>query len=186
MKKIFAVFIILLLILAGCSGGETGLDRAMSVRQKLQQNTCSFEAEVIADYGDKLYTFGMLCVADPSGNLNFTVTSPETIQGITGIIDSAGGKLTFDDTVLAFELLADEQITPVSAPWILIQTLRSGYIHAAQETDSGLKLIVNDSYEEDSLQLDIWLNEQDIPTEAEILWQGRRIVSLKVKNYSYG
>lgn len=185
MKKIFTVFMILLLILTGCNNGTEGLDRAMTVRQNLQQKACSFEAEITADYGDQVYTFVMLCNVIPDGDLEFTVSSPETIQGITGIIDGTGGKLTFDDTVLAFELLADGQITPVSAPWILIRTLRSGYIHAVQETDTGLKLVIDDSYEDDSLQLDIWLNAEDIPREAEILWQGRRIVSIKVNNFSY-
>jgi len=86
---------------------------------------------------------------------------------------------------LIFELLADGQITPVSAPWILIKTLRSGYLNACTYTDNGLMLIIDDSYEEDALQLDIWLNDENIPTEAEILWDGRRILSLQISNFVY-
>lgn len=185
MKRAFAALILLMLLCSGCSRSDKGMDRALAVRQKLQQSSCSFETEVTADYGDTVYAFGMQCRADTSGNLEFTVTEPETIAGITGTVDSTGGNLTFDETVLAFELLADGQITPVSAPWILIRTLRGGYIHAAAQTDTGTELIIHDSYEEDSLQLDIWLDENDLPVEVEILWQGKRIVSLTVKNFSY-
>ena len=185
MKRFFAVIMLLLLFISGCDRADQGIERALALRSTLQQKGCSFRALITADYGDKLHEFEMDCIADLSGNLSFTVVSPETIQGITGTVDADGGNLTFDDTILAFELLADGQITPVSAPWILIKTLRGGYIHAAAQSDAGLKLILNDSYEEDSLQLDVWLDENDTPQDAEILWQGRRIVSIKVTEFSY-
>ena len=70
----------------------------------------------------------MDCKADSSGNLTFTVVKPETISGITGTLSGDGGNLTFDDTALHFELMAENQLSPVSAPWILIKTLRNGYI----------------------------------------------------------
>ena len=185
MKKVLAVFVLSVILLSGCRNKNSGMDQALVLRQKIQQNACSFHVDITADYGDTVYEFGMDCQADTAGNLSFTVTAPETIQGITGTVDGTGGNLTFDDAVLVFELLADGQITPVSAPWILIRTIRSGYIHATAETETGTKLIINDSYEEDSLQLDIWLDEEDCPVAAEILWQGKRIVSLTVKNFSF-
>lgn len=185
MKRALIAAVSLLLILTGCSSTDSGIEQALILRQNLQQNSSSFTAEITADYGDVLHEFTMQCEADESGNVNFSVTEPETIQSITGTIDATGGNLTFDDIVLAFELLTDEQITPVSAPWILIRTLRGGYIHAAELTDDGVKLVINDSYEEDSLQLDIWLDQNNHPKEAEILWQGRRILSLRIREFSY-
>lgn len=185
MKKVVAVFTLFALLISGCKKSDSGMDRALDLRQKIQQNECSFQAEITADYGDTVYAFTMDCQTDSLGNLSFTVIAPESIKGITGTIDATGGNLTFDETMLAFELLADGQITPVSAPWLLMRTLRGGYIRASSITDTGFKLIINDSYEEDSLQLDIWL-EEDLPTAAEILWQGRRVVSMNVKNFSFG
>jgi hypothetical protein len=34
------------------------------------------------------------------------------------------------------------------------------------------------------MQVDIWL-EAGIPTGAEILWQGRRILTIKVENFAF-
>ncbi len=171
-------------LLTGCASDD-GLDRAMALRQQLCAcEAVSFEAEVTADYADKLYTFGLSCTADGSGDMRFEVTSPESIAGITGTVSEAGGALTFDDRVLAFELLADGQLTPVSAPWLLLRALRSGYLHGCAAAQEGLHLTVNDSYQQDALQLEIWLDDDDLPTQAEILWQGRRIVSLFVKNFT--
>lgn len=176
---IFAV-----VMLTGCKADAT--DAAMELREQLQSgNGCSFEATVTADYGDSLYEFGMRCQADALGNLNFIVTEPDTISGITGTIDDDGGALTFDDQVLAFELLADGQITPVSAPWILVRTLRSGYLNACSESESGTMLIIDDSYEEDALQLNVWLDGENLPVSAEILWAGRRILSIKVSDFEF-
>lgn len=182
MKKA-VVLVLALVLLTGCSMKKEELDRAMTLRAKLLANSCSFDAEVTADYGDKVYTFSMVCEGDPQGNLNFTVTAPETISGITGIQSQSGGKLTFDDTALQFDLLADDQISPVAAPWILLKTLRGGYINAANMEDGMLRLTIDDSYEEDALQLDIWLNEADQPFRAEILYDGRRILTLNVSNF---
>lgn len=183
MKKV-GVLVVLLLFLTGCSDVSSEIERGMALRAKLlQASSCTFDADITADYGDKIYTFSMSCQGDPKGNVTFAVTAPETISGITGTIDQEGGKLTFDDTALQFDLLTDDQVTPVSAPWILLKTLRSGYLTSACVEDDKLRLTIDDSYEDDALQLDIWLNGDDLPERAEILYDGRRILSLDVKNF---
>ena len=183
MKRTCA-WLLCLLLLAGCSAAPKEMDRAMVLRRKLlAAQSCSFQAEITADYADKLHTFSMACQSDSQGNLTFTVTEPETIVGITGTVDGQGGKLTFEDTVLHFELLTDDQISPISAPWILVKTLRGGYLTSVCQEEDMLRLTVDDSYDEDPLQLDIWLDEGDVPIHAEILYRSRRILSLNIKNF---
>ena len=183
MKKL-SVLLIVLLFLGGCSGKQEELERAMTLRAKLLASECSFDAKITADYGDKLYVFAMTCQGDSRGNLTFTVTEPESIAGITGLISQDGGKLTFDDTALAFPLMADEQLTPVSAPWILLKTLRGGYLASANMEEELLHLTIDDSYEEDALQLDIWLDGQNLPVQSDILYDGRRILTVQVSNFT--
>lgn len=185
MKRVLAMLLIVFLF-AGCGSGGRGMERAMSLRERLlKSNGCAFDAVITADYGEKVYTFSMHCRTDSNGELTFTVTDPQTINGITGTIGPEGGNLTFDKQVLAFEMLADGQVTPVSAPWLLIHTLRSGYLASCGEDGGGLRIRIDDSYAEDALHLDIWLNSDDLPTRGEILWQGRRVVSVEVRNFSY-
>jgi len=183
MKRLVLI-VLLVFALPGC--GQDEMDGAMDMRERFQQcNGCVFDVKVTADYGDVIHSFKMECQTDDVGNLSFCVSEPETIAGITGIIDDEGGKLTFDDKALAFELLADGQVTPVSAPWILIRTLRSGYLNACSRTDDKIMLVIDDSYAEEALQLNIWLNEDYIPLEAEIFWDGRRILTLEVDGFTY-
>ena len=185
MKRILSV-LLAVVMLSGCENKDRGLSRVIALRERLLSGGgCSFDAVITADYGDKIYTFSMACQTNDQGDLTFTVTDPQTISGIAGTVTQQGGHLTFDDHALAFQMLADGQVTPVSAPWLLIRTLRSGYISACGADGDNLRIAMDDSYREDALHLDIWIDSQNVPIRGEILWQGQRVVSLEVRNFSY-
>jgi len=86
---------------------------------------------------------------------------------------------------VAFDLLADGQLSPVSAPWIFMKALHSGYLTSCGKEGDLLRLAVDDSYADDALHLDIWLGSDDLPIRAEILWQGRRLLSMDVTNFTF-
>lgn len=183
MKRIGAILIAVVL-LCGCTGKSDELERVMTLRAKLLGcMEVRFDAAITADYGDEVHTFAMSCTGDNQGNLQFTVTQPESIAGITGSIGENAGALTFDDVALAFPLMADEQVTPVSGPWILLRTLLGGYLTACGMEGDKLRVSIDDSYEDDALQLEIWLNEDDLPVQAEIIYDGRRIVTMEIEHF---
>lgn len=183
MKKA-AALLLAAVLLTGCGNADREMKQAMELRDKLLSgNGCSFSAAVTADYGDELYEFSMDCQADALGKVSFTVTQPETIAGITGTMSETGGNLTFDDTALQFDLMAEDTLSPVSAPWVLVKTLRSGYITSACTEEARLHVCIDDSYEDDALRLDIWLDEHKIPIRAEILHDGVRILTMDIENF---
>lgn len=183
MKRIAAVLLIILLF-SGCKTSD-GTAPGMDLRNALlAANGCSFQAIITADYGESMFTFVLDCVSDAEGNITFTVAEPETIQGISGKIDESGGNLTFDDKILTFPMLADDQLTPVSVPWLLVRALRSGYISSGGADADLYKLEIDDSYEEDPLRMDLWLDNHDKPVHCDFLWNNRRILSAEIKNFS--
>ena len=183
MKKLAALMLILA-TLTGCSKTKDMLDKAMTLRAELLAcQSCTFDATITADYGDKLHTFGMYCVGDNDGVVRFEVTAPETLAGITGILDGEEGKLTFDDQGVAFSMLADGQVTPVSGPWILMKTLMGGYLTACNQEEDLVHLMIRDSYEEDALDLEIWLDGESYPVQTEIGYEGRRILTMEIENF---
>ena len=184
MRRILALFLIVLL-LSGCADDSDQMGRPMALRGKIQQKEVSFDVSITADYGDKIHTFAMACQGDTRGNIKFTVTEPETIAGISGTVSKGSGKLSFDDQVLSFDILADELVSPVSGPWVLLETLRSGYLTSCSAEGELLRVSIDDSYEEKALHLDLWLNADDIPQCCEIIWQGRRLLSMEVKNFTF-
>lgn len=180
MKKVW-LLLLCLCLLTGCSGVKDDLDIAVQLRSAiLRAETCRFTAIITADYSDMIYSFTLDCTSDMDGNVTFTVKEPETIAGITGKITADGGAITFDDAVLAIPLLTDDQLTPVSAPWILMRALRSGYIASA---GSG-RIRLDDSYADDALALDVSLDDRGMPATAEIFWKNRRILTIRIVSFT--
>lgn len=180
-----AMLLVIALLLAGCGKGDTAMERGLALRARvLQAESCTFTAQVTGDYGDKLCTFTMDCLADANGDITFAVTAPETISGITGTLTGDGGSLTFDDTALHFGLLAEGLASPISAPWVLMQALRSGPITAAGMEDDRLRLSVDDGYRDTALHLDIWCNSEDVPVAVEIRQDEGTILSILVENFT--
>ena len=185
MRRLLGIVLICVL-LVGCGANDSELDRGMDLRGRLLKSAgCEFDVRISADYGQQISRFSMHCNADASGNLSFTVSAPETIQGITGVISGTGGKLTYDDVVLAFELLADGQVSPVSGPWLFVKALRSGYINACGPEKDRYLLVIHDSYQEDALVLHIWLDQENIPVQAEVYWQDRSVLSLEISSFCF-
>lgn len=178
MKRWISIFLCVSL-LYGCKGNGT-MDEALALRSAiLQAKECRFSVMITADYGDQLYSFSMDCIADTDGNVSFTLVKPETVADISGKLSAEGGKLIFDDMTFVIPMITDDQITPVSAPWILMRTLRGGYITSC--TDG--RITLDDSYADDALKLDITLDQQKYPSTAEVYWKNRRILTLEVTNF---
>lgn len=183
--KIMGAVLAALLLLAGCSQTPQELDQAMGLRAGLLQAAgCRFDADITADYGTYLYTFSLACQTDAQGNLSFTVAEPETLAGITGTISQEKGTLTFEGMALQFDTLTDGQMTPVVAPWVLVKGLLGGYLTSAGTEDGVLRVSIDDSYAGEELHLDVWFSGEGYPARGEILYDGRRIVSLTVKNFA--
>ncbi len=183
MKRLI-ILLTLILIFSGCTPRNEEMDGILQIRTKLLSSRyCSFDVKITADYGNKTYGFSMQCTADEKGGVGFSVTAPETIAGITGKIVDGEGSLTFDDTALSIELLADGQLTPVCAPWIFLNTLRSGYIEACGADGEYTRVTLHDSYKADALEMDLWLDGGNNPVQAQIMWKGRKILTLDVTNF---
>lgn len=176
--------VLLAMFLCGCTKNTDHTKDALSLRHELLMgNGCCFLAEITADYRDELYTFTLECSADKQGDLTFCVVAPERISGISGVIDQSNGALTFDDQVLLFDTLNEEQLSPVSAPYIFLKALRSGYIRGCGVDGDLAFWRIDDSYRDQAYQVEIWVNDENVPIRGEILWNGRRILSVTVKDF---
>ena len=185
MRKILIILLVAF-GLSGCNSNGDALDRAVSLRNRLLQNqVCTFDAVITADYGNEIYTFRTKCKFNEDRSLSFEVVEPNTIAGISGNISAGNGIIRFSDTILAFPMLADGQITPVTAPWVIMNTLCSGYIQYCGDDNFGIRIGIHDSYLEEALMLDIWTDEEDLPVRGEILWDSNRILSVDIIDFCF-
>ena len=157
----------------------------MKFRNSLLQTTSvSFDAAITADFGDILHSFQMNCQWDSTSEMKFTVLEPDSISGITGTISQDSGKIAFDDQALLFETMADGMITPVSAPWVVMVAMQSGYIKGAGVQNDGYIIQLDDSYKENALRVNLGMNSDYNPQFAEIFYDGRRVVSINFENFT--
>lgn len=179
MKKLLLP-LILVLFFTGCGPGNT--PRGMSLRQRMNDsNGCAFTAEVRAYIGKEEYVFSMDCECGNSDTVTFTVTAPESLSGITGELSSGSGSLTFDGQALAFPMLAQGTMSPISSVWVLLHALRGGYL-----TDEGKEgLTIDETYQGVPLRLSVTLDNEDMPTFTEIFQDGERILSLALTNFRF-
>lgn len=183
MRKLTACIAILIL-LCGCSGKDTDFSSALMLREAmLRGEKCKFQCTINADYESYCYTFLLDCVADKNGRVEFSVLEPEPISGISGYISAEKGAITFDDQVLAFPLLIDGAITPVSAPWIFITALRSGYIYSAGSKGDRSLVSIEDEFFDQHLRVEIEIAKNNLPERAVIYWQGNAFLSLKITHF---
>ena len=186
MKKAAASLILAVLCLTGCGKENPELERGLALRARAQQaGSCSFSAQLEADFGDQLYEFSLDCQTSSEGKMAFQVTGPETISGITGTLSQEGGALTFEETALAFPMLSQGLVSPVSGPWLFWKALTAGCITSACVEGEALRLSLSDSYEESALQLDIWCDGEDLPARVEICQEGRRILTISLSNFMF-
>lgn len=182
MKRMLIIFIAVI-FLSGCTKQKTCLDQAVEMREQLLGgNGCTFKAILTADYQDVIYTFAMYCSADREGNVGFSVISPDTISGISGTLSENGGELQFDEQALLFEAIADGLISPICAPWIFLNILRSGYIDGCAEEADGLFIQYTDSYHDEIIKVNV-TTEGLIPVRGEIIWNEQRIMTIVVEDY---
>lgn len=181
--KVLPCILVVVLFFCGCGATSSELDSAMELRQKILTASCSFTTEVTADYGDEIYCFRMDCNTDTAGNMTFTVVEPASIAGITGEISTDFARLTFDGTVLSFPPLTEGKLSPVTAPWIFMKTLRSGYLSGCGKDGEGLRIFAADSYDDNALQLSILTDAATIPVQADIFWNQQRILTLQISDF---
>lgn len=182
MRKIVPL-VLLGLLLSGC-GSDKGMEQALELRSRINSSGCSFRCEITADYIDHYEEFELDCRTEPDGSVAFVVAEPESIAGIRGSVSGTDGTLEFEDLVLAVPLMADERISPVAAPWLLVNTLRSGCITASVREGERLHLTIDDSYGEDPLTLEIWVEEGEIEA-CEIAWRGRRLLTMELEDFVF-
>ena len=180
MRKLSCLLLVPILL---CGCGAPREDPGLTLRSRVLEKGCSFDATVTADYGDSLSVFTLQCTGSPDGSLTFTVTEPDSISGIQGTLAAGTGKLHFADKALAFPLLADGLLSPVSAPWIFYNTLRSGNLITSGKEGDHNRLSIDDSFREDALRLDIWLDGAGTPVQCEILHRERKYLSITLQNF---
>ena len=181
MKRILPLFIVFLL---GCSGPEPAMEAALDLRSRcLASPAVRFRAEIRADYITGFEEFTLDCETSPDGAVAFRVASPEEIADICGTVRQDEGTVEFDGAVLAYPLMAQGRLSPLSGPWVVMKAIRSGCIIAAGQEGELTRITIDDSYADNALTVDVWLEEGQV-IQAEVAWEGLRCLVMTFDDFS--
>lgn len=124
------MIVLLLLALASCAAkGEAEADQlALSVRDTYTAAECyTGNMTVKADYGKRVYEYGVHFVWRPNGEVSMTLTSPEEVTGITVGVAQGETSLEFDQIRLETGPLGEDGLSPMDGFPFLMRCLTEGY-----------------------------------------------------------
>ncbi len=160
------------------------LSQAITFRgQILSAGGCSFCAEITADYGQEVHTFKLACDSDADGKVTFRVMEPDSIAEITGHMEGEEGAVTYDGLQLAFPLFVYDRVSPVAAPAIVVNCWLKAFILSAGASDGEYRVTYEKKIDEKVLLIDTYF-EKNIPISADVCYNGSRIISLKISEFS--
>ena len=175
---------LLLVFFVGCAGQDPAMEAALEFRSRcLAAPSVPFSVRIQADYITQVEEFSLECDAGQDGTVSFRVLAPEDISEIKGTVSGTEGTVEFDDTILAFPLMAEGRLSPLSGPWVVMKAIRSGNILSAGREGELLRLTIDDSYAENALTVDLWLEDGRLE-QAEIAWEGRRCLTMTFDGFS--
>ena len=160
------------------------MEAALELRSRcLASYQGSFRGDVRADYITTVEEFSLACETDREGTMAFQVLEPEEIAGIRGTVREDAGTVEFDETVLSFPLMAQGRLSPLSGPWVVLKAIRSGCIIAAGQEGELTRITIDDSYADNALTVDLWLEEGQL-NQAEVAWEGLRCLVMTFDDFS--
>lgn len=151
----------------------------------LQSGGCSFSAAITADYGESDASFTLDCVFSPETGASVTVTEPESIAGIQAQVKDTAASVSYDGMQLGLGSLANGNLAPLAAPYVLGQCWAGEYIDATGTEDGLLRTTYRMGYEEKELVVDTWFSQEPFtPVRAELSYEGRMVLRADISAFS--
>ena len=173
------------MLTCGCAKEDAALEEALNFRTSLlSAGGCRYSADVTADLGEKTYEFSVDCVYDETEG-TVTVTSPESIAGITAAVSGDEAQLRFDGLALTLDGEEEGWLSPMAAAWTLGTAWETDYISAGGDDGGRYRMTILKGYDEEEIQIDTWL-EDGIPVRSEVSCGGERILTAVIREFGLG
>lgn len=150
MRKLspYVLMMTLVLALTACGGKGAGNEAEELLNRTrtryLEMTGCSGHADITADYGQRVYTYGVDFSWQKDGEVLLTLTAPENVAGTAAHIAGGETALEYDGVMMATGPLDSAGLTPIDAIPALLAYTREGYMaeYALEDWDGAQRLVV--------------------------------------------
>ena len=168
----------LLLILASCGEGQSVQQRVDKIREDiLQAQRLVINAQIIADYGDRVYEFTIRYTGFADAG-EIAVLAPEQVAGITAEVMPDGVTLVFDGARLDTGPLTNGGLTPVGAiPWLISEWQSGSIAFVGAERFGDTDTLTFETAVDESVSQRTWFDSRTLlPIRSEIRYNGVMVV----------
>lgn len=194
-KRLCALMMTLILPLTACGGskGENEAEETLArVRNRyLELTTCSGHGELTADYGQRVYTYGIDFSWQKEGETLLVLTAPENVAGASAHIAAGETALEFDGVMLETGPLNGEGLAPIDAIPALLSYAREGFVaECVMEEAEGTKLfhmICRDPEAQpgEGTEAELWFQAETLELlRGEISSQGETVIQCGISGFS--
>lgn len=184
----------LLLALSACGGAEGSPAEQLALELRgayLGLEGCTASLEVTADYGQRVYRYAMDLSWQREGETVITLTAPQEVAGVTARLREGESALEYDGVRVETGPLDTQGLSPLEAPPLLLETLRTGFLaECVLEDRDGTEVLHLTSRDPerapgDGRELQLWLDAATgVLLRGEIAWEGETVIQCDVTAFS--
>ncbi len=179
----------LVLPLSSCGKSEESeVQKALDFRTALlAAPSCAYTAQVTADFGDRVFEFGLDCTYDSQENdAALTVTGPELIAGIAAEVDGERAQVSFEETSLELGTMAGGHVAPLQLPQLLGNAWAYGYVESQARAGDGWLITYRTGYGTEELLVCTRFDEALSPRQAEVYYDGTCVLTAEIDSFAAG
>lgn len=188
---IYALMIVLALSACGGAREDDPQRQALALRTDyLAADGCTAKLTVQADYGQRVYTYGV-DVTVTGGESVLRVDSPLELAGITARVIDGQSQLEYDGAVLETGPLDPEGLTPLGAVPMLLECARSGFMDSCTVERSGEDDTLRVHYRDPELpagqgrEIMLWFDRATHGlVQGEVSVDGYRVILCKFETFT--
>ena len=191
-RCVCALMMSLCLVLSACGGGTTGAEQlALEIRgEYLAMEECVSALTVTADYGQWVYEYGMELAYRREGERVLTLTSPESVAGVTARLEDGGGSLEYDGVRVETGPLDETGMSPMEGPSVLLDYALQGFLAECVleegAEDRTLRVICRDPERPagQGRECSLWFDpDSHALLRGELSWDGYTVIRCLFSNF---
>jgi len=179
--------------LTACAGAQTQQADALvqQVRSAyLEMTGCSAELELCADYGERVFTYGMNLAWEKEGELTLTLTAPENVAGASARVARGETALEYEGVMVETGPLDAGGLSPIDAVPALLAYAREGFISECvlEELDGAQCVHITcrdpESAPGAGREGQLWFDRESFAlVRGEIAADGATVIQCRVENF---